>query len=153
MLAPLHSEGSAINLEATMLRILFLAGVTVAAAGCAKSGPPPYDPNARVFSEAELKALLGQTVGTVKDRVGVQGSTVSSFLNEDRRLRGMSYRLPGTLMMVFLDPRDPMYGEFSEYASWDYQRFKNARVGGISCRTEKMRIDVGAIPSAWRESK
>jgi len=50
------------------LQLLALAGFVVIAVGCGRSGPPPYDPNARVFTQEELKACLGNTVGRLKTR-------------------------------------------------------------------------------------
>jgi len=75
---------------------------------------------------------------------------VTSWLGEDRRLYGMSYQLPGTQMMIFIDERDPMYQAYSRHSSWDYDAFQQAKVGGISCRTERNRIDVGNFPGPWR---
>jgi hypothetical protein len=127
-----------------------LALTVLVGAGCGRSGPPPFDPSARVFTVEELKACLGKTVSQVNTQVGVQGSTTTSWLGDDRLLYGMSYQLPGTEMMVFLDEQDPLYRAYSRRSSWDYDGFQQAKVGGISCRTERARIDVGKIPAPWR---
>ena len=45
---------------------------------------------------------------------------------------------------------DGMYEAFDRDSSWDYLAFLKAKVGGIGCRTEGKRIDVGTILAPWR---
>ena len=146
----LQSMAQASRQPIPRLPLLALACIPGMLTGCWRAGPPPYDPNARVYTEEELSACLGNNVGEVKRKVGVQAATNTTWLSNNERLYGMRYELPGTEMLIFLAEQDPMYEKRSRYSSWDYDDFARGRVGGISCRTERSRVDVGTVPAPWR---